>query len=71
MGVNDHLWSKAQVAAEREYRFQERLGMLSGADPEPPSLAVEMAGAEVRAWERLMDFTPATADQKAGQMALL
>jgi len=45
--------------------------MLSGADPEPPSLAVEMAGAEVRAWERLMDFTPATADQKAGQMALL
>jgi hypothetical protein len=64
------LWSKKQVAEEREYRFQERLGMLCGADP-ADNAAIELAGAEVRAWEREMDFTPATADQKIGQMALL
>jgi len=66
------LWSKKQVAAEREYRFTERLGLLCGAYPVPThQFAVELAGAEVRAWEREMDFAPATPDQKSGQMVML
>ncbi len=60
------LWSRAQVKAEREYRFQERLGMLCGSDT-PTLEQVELAGAELREWERVMGFAPATADQKAGQ----
>jgi hypothetical protein len=66
------LWSKADVAAEREYRFTERLGLLCGADAVPlHHFAVELAGAEVRAWEREMAFAPATPDQKSGQMTML
>jgi hypothetical protein len=66
------LWSKAQVAAERDYRFQERLGLLCGSDPVPlHHFAVEMAGAEVRAWEREMGFHPVTADEKEGQLVML
>ena len=63
------LWSKAQVAAEREYRFQERIAILCGADPPTPE-HVEIAGADCRIWEREMNFTPATSDEKAGQMAM-
>ncbi len=68
----DGLWSKKMVMAERDYRFHERLGILCGDLPVPlHHFAVELAGAEVRAWERLMNFHPATPDEKTGQMVLL
>ena len=70
--MNECLWSKQAVAVEREYRFQERLGLLCGPDPVPlHHFAVELAGAEVRAWERAMDFQPATSDDKMGQLMML
>jgi len=68
----DGLWSKKQVAAERDYRFQERLGILCGSDSVPLNHgSVELAGSEVRDWERLMEFCAATSDQKKGQLSLL
>lgn len=64
------LWSRKQVAEEREYRVIERLGLLIG-DAAPTDHEIELAGADSRAWERTMQFSKATEDAKRGQMNLL
>lgn len=65
-------WTKKQVAAEREYRFQERIAILTDGGKEPPTPEqMEIAGAEVRAWENQMLFIPIEPDEAAGQIRLL
>jgi hypothetical protein len=64
------LWTKGQIVAERNYRFVERLGILMGSEPATAE-AVEIAGAECRAWELEHGFSPASEDERAGQIRLL
>lgn len=46
-------WTPSEIATEKEYRRQERIGISCGSKP-PPDDVMRLAQAEADAWEALM-----------------